>query len=68
MTPRHVAPLDGLRVVLEKKMVFTFVIEKAVGIIHPIACWREVELRAVFLVAQFAIWVRNHGTYLILTV
>ena len=52
---------------LEEEVIFAFVIDQAVGVIHPIAIWCEMKLWAIFLVAKFSSWMRNHGTYLILT-
>jgi membrane-associated protein len=52
---------------LEEEVIFAFVIDQAIGVIHPIAIWCEVKLWAIFLVAKFSSWMRNHGTYLILT-
>jgi membrane-associated protein len=52
---------------LEEEVVFAFVIDQAIGVIHPIAIWCEVKLWPIFLVAKFSSWMRNHGTYLILT-
>jgi membrane-associated protein len=52
---------------LEEEVVFAFVVDQAIGVIHPIAIWCEVKLWAIFLVAKFSSWMRNHGTYLILT-
>lgn len=51
---------------LKEEVIFAFVIEKAVRVIHPVAIWREMKLWSIFLVAKFASGVRNHGTYLIL--
>ena len=51
---------------LEEEVIFTFVIEQAVGVIHPITQWGEVKLRSVFFVTELSCWVRNHGQYLIL--
>ena len=67
MSPRHIAPDIGLRIMLKEEVVFAFVIEQAVWVIHPVAIWCEVKLWAIFLVTKFASWMRNHGTYLILT-
>jgi hypothetical protein len=35
---------------LEEEVVFTFVIEQPVGVIHPIANRGEMKLRAVFFI------------------
>ena len=48
-------------------MEFALVIQEPVGVIHPVARRSEMKLWAVFFVAQFASRMRNHGTYLILT-
>ena len=52
---------------LEEEVIFSFVIEQPVGVIHPMTSRGEMKLWAIFLVAQFACRVRNHDTYLILT-
>jgi len=52
---------------LEEEVVFAFVIDQAIRVIHPVSIWCEVKLWAIFLVAKFSSWMRNHGTYLILT-
>jgi len=67
MSPRHVAPDIGLWIVLKEEVIFAFVIDQPIWIIHPVAIWCEVKLWAIFLVTKFASWMRNHGTYLILT-
>lgn len=67
MPPRHIAPDICLRIMLKEEVIFAFVIDQAIGVIHPIAIWCEVKLWAIFLVAKFSSWLRNHGTYLILT-
>ena len=53
---------------LEKEVIFAFVEEQTVWIIHPVAIWCEMKLWSIFLVAEFASRVRNHGRYLILTI
>ena len=63
----HGTPDIGLWVVLVEQMIFTFIIYHAIWVIHPVAIWCEVKLWAIFLVTKFASWMRNHGTYLILT-
>ena len=67
MPPRHIAPDIVLRIMLKEEVIFAFVIDQPIWVIHPVAIWCEVKLWAIFLVAEFASWVRNHGTYLILT-
>ncbi len=67
MSPRHIAPDIGLRVMLKEQVVFAFVIDQPIWVIHPVSIWCEVKLWAIFLVTKFASWMRNHGTYLILT-
>ncbi len=52
---------------LKEEVIFAFVINQPVWVIHPVAIWCEVKLWAIFLVTKFASWMRNHGTYLILT-
>ena len=52
---------------LKEEVIFAFVIDQAIGVIHPVAIWCEVKLWTIFLVAKFSSWLRNHGTYLILT-
>ena len=52
---------------LKEEVIFAFVIDQAIWVIHPVAIWCEVKLWAIFLVTKFASWMRNHGTYLILT-
>ena len=67
MPPRHIAPDIGLRIMLKEEVIFAFVIDQPIWVIHPVAIWGEVKLWAIFLVTKFASWMRNHGTYLILT-
>src|ERR1700722_4512465 len=52
MSPAHVSPFFAERVVLRKEGVLASVIDRAIGIIHPIPCRREVELRTIVLVIK----------------
>jgi hypothetical protein len=45
VTPDHVAPVDSLRIVLGKQVIFTGVKHQAVGIIDPVGGRRKLELR-----------------------
>jgi hypothetical protein len=53
---------------LEEEVIFTFVIQQSVGVVHPITNRGEVKLWAIFLIARLASWMRYHGGYLILAV
>ncbi len=49
-------------------MIFTFVIEQPIGVIHPITDRGEMKLWAIFLVLELACGMNIHGRYLILEV
>ena len=44
--PVHVSPDGGVGVVLEKHVIAALEVERAVGIVHPVACGEEMELGA----------------------
>jgi hypothetical protein len=44
MSPVHVAPDGGVRVVLEEHVVPAIPINGAVGIIHPVSCGKQMKL------------------------
>lgn len=50
MAPAHVSPLVPEGIVLEEKMVLTFVKDQPVGIIDPVLARRIVKLRAQRLI------------------
>ena len=52
---------------LKEEVIFAFVVDQTIWVIHPVPFRCEVKLWAIFLVTKFASWVRNHGPYLILT-
>ena len=52
---------------LKEEVIFAFVVDQTIWVIHPVPIRCEVKLWAIFLVTKFASWVRNHGPYLILT-
>ena len=53
---------------LKEEVIFAFVVEQSVGVIHPVSLRGEMKLRAVFFVAELTSWMRYHGGYLILEV
>jgi len=46
MGPVHVAPNGGARIVLEEHVVTALPVNRAVGVVHPVAGRKEMELRA----------------------
>ena len=50
--PAHVPPLFAKWVVLEKQMVLALVIDKPVGVVHPVLKGRKVKLRAEGLIVR----------------
>ncbi len=50
VSPRHVAPNGGLRIVLEEEVIELAVVDHAVRIIKPIALGAKMELRSQRLV------------------
>jgi hypothetical protein len=51
---------------LKEEVIFTFMKEQPVGIIHPVLLWSEVKDRAEFLGEYARHRLRLHGAYLIL--
>ena len=46
VSPVHVSPDGGVRVVLEEHVVVALPVNGTVGIVHPVGCRKQVELRA----------------------
>ena len=66
MSPRHIPPDIFGWVMLEEKVIFTFVVNKSVWVIHPIFFRGEMKLRTIFFITERARRMRNHGGYLTL--
>ena len=66
MAPRHISPYILCWVMLKEEVVFAFVVNKSVGVIHPIFFRGEVKLRTIFFITERARRMRNHGGYLTL--
>ena len=63
-----ISPRCPERVVLEKQMVLALIIHEPVGIVHPVHCGREMELRPIrFLIGRDALskgpLAESHGQY-----
>ena len=50
MSPAHVPPSIARRIVLIEEMILASMIDQAVGVVHPIDFWTEVELRSKRLI------------------
>lgn len=66
MAPRHIAPENSTGIMLKEEVIFTFIKEQAVGIIHPVLLRGEVKDRAEFLGEYARRRLPLHGAYLIL--
>jgi membrane-associated protein len=51
---------------LEEEVIFAFVVNKSVWVIHPIFFRGEMKLRTIFFITERARRMRNHGGYLTL--
>src|SRR5271165_1401509 len=57
MSPTHMSPLESEWVVLIEQVVFALIVDRAVGIVHPVLGGREVKLRTM----GFVIKLRGRG-------
>jgi hypothetical protein len=63
VSPAHVAPHGGVRIVLVKEMIFSIEVYKTVRVVGPVLCWREVKGRPVSLVIGSGSAVNWNGVF-----
>jgi hypothetical protein len=66
VAPRHIAPENSRWIVLIEEVIFTFIEEQSIGIIHPVARRGEMKTRTEFFREYIYIALPLHGAYLIL--
>src|SRR5438477_2520810 len=63
MTPVHGSPNRTIWMVLKKQMIYTFIIDKPIRIIHPIFSRRKMNLRTIdFIIGMIRILGGNFST------